>query len=109
MAVAEYMVYKEGNRRVIPTFVSDCGHWYNPSNHTFIGWIEDIRDYYVPETIAFLDKQAFANRFLQINALNPMTKPDPENSENTIPLTEEEVIAFANDWFDDYVARNTQQ
>ena len=109
MAVVEYMVYKEGSRRVVPSFLSDCGHWRNPADNTFIGWVDDVRDFYVPDTLSFLTKEQFAARAVEMHHINPQEKLDPDNPEVSVQLTDQEVIDLAIFWYDDYVSRNSQQ
>jgi hypothetical protein len=108
MPVAEYKMHKQGHRRLVPDFIDDRGHWFNPVDHTYIGWVEENPDHYVPDTIVFLTKDQFVARALAIHADSPFRKqteemPIPDGD----PLTEEEVILMAGTWYDEFVAKNT--
>lgn len=111
MAVVEYMQHKEGHRRVIPEYILDRGHWYNPADHTFIGWIEDNPDYYIPDNLVRLTKQEFLDRILAMHQNNPYRKTDDVHliTPETLPpeLTVEEVTTMANTWYDAFVEKNT--
>lgn len=110
MAVIEYMLYKDAHKRQVPDFVGDRGHWMSPIDNSFIGWVDDVRDYYVPDTIVTLTKTEFVARQLAIHAQVPFTKavgdaigPGGER-EN---MTTEEVTAQAEAWYDDFVTKNS--
>lgn len=110
MAVIEYMLIKDGHKRQVPEFVGDRGHWMSPLDNTFIGWIDDDRDYYVPDTVITLTKSEFVTRQLAIHAEVPFTKPaDGEIGPDgeRVEMTTEEVTAQAEAWFDDFVTKNS--
>ena len=108
MAVIEYMLVKDGHKRQVPEFVGDRGHWMSPIDNTFVGWIDDVRDYYVPDTIVTLTKEAFVTRQLAIHAHNPMTKGVPGSvMGDRETMTNEEVTAQAQAWYDEFVTKNS--
>jgi hypothetical protein len=107
MPVAEYMLHKEGHRRLVPEFIDDRGHWYNPVNHTYVGWIEENPDHYVPDTIVYLTKEQFVTRILGIHAVSPLRASNDETGPNGEPLTNEQVQTLASDWYDAFVAKNS--
>lgn len=107
MPVAEYMLHKEGHRRLVPEFIDDRGHWYNPVNHTYVGWIEENPDHYVPDTIVYLTKEQFVTRILGIHMVNPLLGSNDETGPNGDPLTNEQVQTLASDWYDAFVAKNS--
>lgn len=112
MAVIEYMMHRidGGNRRAVPEFVGDRGHWQSPIDQSFIGWVDDSRDYYVPDSIITLTKEQFVTRQLNIHASYPFMKRgelgDEPGTEPT-PMTEAEVTAQAEAWYDSFVAQNS--
>jgi hypothetical protein len=111
MAVVEYMlhVYDGDHRRHIPGFIGDRGHWYHPGNHTWVGWTKTNPDFYVPDTLVVLSKQDLADRCWAIHQIEPISVYNPANPgpENRIILqTEAEVRAHAEQWYDEFVARN---
>ena len=110
MAVIEYMLYKDAHKRQVPDFVGDRGHWMSPIDNSFIGWVDDVRDYYVPDTVITLTKSEFVTRQLAIHAQVPFRKgvgdeigPGGER-EN---MTTEEVTVQAEAWYDDFVTKNS--
>lgn len=110
MAVIEYMLHKDGPRRQVPDFVGDRGHWFNPADNTFIGWVDDERDYYVPDTVTTLTKSEFVTRQLAIHGTTPFTKladgasgPDGERTN----MSDAEVTTQAQEWYDAFVAKNS--
>lgn len=113
MAVVEYMhhVFDGDHRRHIPGFIHDRGHWHNPADDTWVGWTKTKPDYYVPDSLVTLTKEAFVQRCFVIHANNPIMVPDPSNPGigmgNMVPLASEaEVRAHAEQWYDAFVARN---
>jgi hypothetical protein len=107
MPVAEYKLHKEGHRRLVPEFIDDRGHWHNPVNHTYVGWIEENPDHYVPDTIVYLTKEEFVTRALVIHANNPFRNSTEMTFEDGDPLTTEQVTAMAETWYDNFVTKNT--
>jgi hypothetical protein len=114
MAVVEYKhhVYLGDHRRHIPGFVSDPDHWHNPANHSFVGWVPENPDYYVPwTTLKVLTKEDFVQRCLVIHAQTPIMVPTPgaEGPSGGMQAltTEAEVRAHAEAWYDAFVARNS--
>ena len=82
MAVAEYMMHRieGGTRRAVPEFIGDRGHWQSPIDKSYIGWIDDARDYYVPDTVTTLTKAEFVTRLLTIhNTCLLYTSPSPRD------------------------------
>ena len=110
MADIEYMLIKDGHKRQVPDFVGDRGHWMSPIDSTFIGWIDDVRDYYVPDTVITLTKSEFVTRQITIHAQYPFKKP-VNGAEmpvgEMVDMTNEEVTAQAEAWYDDFVAKNS--
>lgn len=115
MAVVEYMhhVFDGDHRRHIPGFIHDRGHWYNPADETWVGWTKTKPDYYVPESLTTLTKEAFVQRCFVIHATNPIMVPNPNGQGpgmgpgSMIALASEaEVRAHAEQWYDAFVARN---
>ena len=109
MAVVEYMhhVYLGDHRRHIPGFVKNPGSWHNPADETFIGWTPTNPDFYVPDTLTVLTKEAFVARALAIHAIQPiMAMSEDSPGGPTALTTDEEVTAHAEQWYDAYVAQN---
>lgn len=114
MAVVEYMhhVYDGDHRRHIPGFIHDRGHWYNPIDHSWVGWTKTNPDFYVPDTLISLTREDFVQRCIRVHAVQPIMVAAPGSEGvgpmgNMIPLTNDaEVRAYAEEWYDQFVARN---
>lgn len=108
MPVVEYMLHKEGHRRLVPEFIGDRGHWYNPVDHTYIGWIEENPDHYVPDSIVKLTKEQFVSRQLAIHAADPIRRQTGEMpyADGSF-LTAEEVTTIVSNWYDEFVTKNS--
>jgi len=117
MPAVEYMLHNtEGDhRRQVPGFIGDRGHWYNPSNHTYVGWVSNYADFYVPNTVKVLTKDDFRLRIESMHAQNPLKKAPPGAAggpmfaEQSIDMTIEEVRASADAWFDNFVSENAHK
>jgi hypothetical protein len=112
MAVIEYMMVKDGPRRQVPDFVGDRGHYQSPIDNSYIGWVDDVRDYYVPDTVVHLTKAQFVARQVACHAHTPFRISTPNANgmvipgENLVTLTEAEVISNSEAWYDQFVANN---
>ena len=108
MAVVEYMMHRRngGKQRDVPGFIGDRGHWMSPIDKSLTGWVDDTPDYYVPDTVVRLTKEEFVQRQLTIHASHPFTTGDAIDEEPT-EMTEAEVRAQAEAWYDNFVADNS--
>lgn len=105
--VVEYMFNVDQKGKLfIPWYIKNFGHWHNVVDETFVGWVEDKRNYYVPDSLVVLSKTDFVNRALRMHAANPLHK-FINAMPPSVPMTEEEVIADAQEWYDDFVLKNT--
>jgi hypothetical protein len=116
MAIVEYMLTREQEGLVTPSFIIDPGHWHRLSDHTMVGWIDDNRTYYVPDTIVVLTKEQFAQRALAMHSEIPLKKTDGEpildeagTPTNYRDMTEAEVVEEANLWYDKFVEARSNQ
>lgn len=114
MAVVEYKhhVYLGDHRRHIPGFVTDPEHWHNPANHSFVGWVPENPDYYVPwTTLKVLSKEDLVQRCIAIHNQSPIMAPIPGAEgpgAGMQPLADEAAVrTHAEAWYDSFVARNT--
>lgn len=109
MAVIEYMMHRinGSDRRAVPDFVGDRGHQQSPIDGTFIGWIEDDRDYYVPDSISILTKEQFVTRQLTIHASHPMMNHSEDPEVEPTEMTDAEVTTASEEWYDAFVAQNS--
>jgi FMN-dependent NADH-azoreductase len=110
MPVIEYKFQiSETGRNVIPGYVEDRGHWYNPADHTYVGWVkaEADREYWVPDTIEELTKAEMVTRVLGMHATNPMMAMDSEGVVTETPMTNDEVTTMVEAWYDAFVTANS--
>lgn len=86
-----------------PNFIRGSADYYNPDDGTYVGWVPNNRDFYLPETIVVLDKQGFVDRALSIHASHPMqVQEDPFEDEED--MTVEQVTVYAGNEYDRIVA-----
>jgi len=110
MAVVEYMfVVDDMGKRQIPGYVRDRGHWFNEADFTYVGWVKEGRDFWIPDTLVVLTREQFTQRILNMHAARPMMQPTNNPEEQPTQLTNEEVAAVAGAWYDDFVARNSAE
>ena len=112
MAIVEYMLHRnEQGHKIVPPFIIDGGHWWNPADFTMVGWVEDNRDYYIPDTLTILTRELFAERLLAMHVANPfMINPSSGlnmNPEENIPMTNEQVVEIADQWYNKFVQTHT--
>jgi len=110
MPVIEYKFQiSETGRNVIPGYVEDRGHWYNPADHTYVGWVkaEADREYWVPDTIEELTKAEMVTRVLGMHATNPMMAMDSEGVATETQMTNDEVTTMVETWYDAFVTANS--
>ena len=110
MPVIEYKFQiSETGRNVIPGYVEDRGHWYNPADFTYVGWVkaEADREYWVPDTIEELTKAELVTRVLGMHATNPIKAMDSDGSMSDTDLTNDEVTTMVETWYDSFVTANS--
>jgi hypothetical protein len=112
MAVIEYKMHRQGNLLQVPDFVTDRGHMQSPINNSWIGWVPEDADWYVPDTLVRLTKEQFIARQVAIHAVRPFMKFESDGI-SLLPLgqasremTNEEVLAEMSTWYDNFVAQN---
>lgn len=110
MPVVEYKFQiSETGRNVIPGYIEDRGHWYNPADFTYVGWVkaEADREYWVPDTIEELTKSEMVTRVLGMHATNPMMAVDSDGTETDTQMTDSEVTTMVENWYDSFVTANS--
>lgn len=115
MAVVEYKNHIVGHRGQTqqPMWIRSGGHFIHPTDHSIIGWIVDNREYYIPDTVTTLTKADLVTRQLAIHATYPERKyigteteilAQEEDTENWTDMTDAEVTAKVEAWYDQYVS-----
>lgn len=107
MAVVEYKMHRinGSDRRHVPDWVGSRGHWPSGVDNTFIGWVDDNADYYIPDTVVTLTKDEFVTRQTTIHATIPWQHGGPDGT--SVDMTEAEVIEQAGEWYDNFVAEQS--
>lgn len=107
MPIIEYMFnIDENGRKTIPGFVKDRGYWYNPADHTYLGWLDSDREYWIPDTIEEKTKAQVVARALSIHASTPFTNPDAEDPESETAMDSAEVTTLIENWYDNMITNN---
>ena len=104
MPVIEYkFVINHLGKMEIPGYVEDRGHWHNPDDHTYLGWVpaEGDREYWVPDTIQEKDRDAVIARGIAMHSANTMTY-DSDGVE--VNYDSAGVTTLMGDWYDTFVA-----
>lgn len=106
MPLVEFMMHAapggNSSKREIPGFIRGSADFFNPADNTYVGWVSEKRDFYLPDTILVLDKAAFVSRQISINEIFPMTKQDESGA--YVEMTLEEVTTHAEETYDRIVA-----
>lgn len=98
MAYFEYKNHVNG----VPEWVTNGGSFYNPANHTYITYIPDDRQYWIPDTLTELTKDEVEQRALDIHAVNPFMMIDcPSGDCQPRAMVEDEVVAWVLNYFND--------
>lgn len=101
----EYRLVKNDEGRLCaPSWVSEGGHFHNPNDHTYIGFIpvEQEREWYVPDTVSMLTEQEFVNRCLPINEILPIEERDHEG--NVKKYNQQEAEAVLREFYNTKIA-----
>ena len=114
MPVIEYKLHAINSQKHMqaPHWVTDGGNWYNPADKTLVGWTpaEADRDYYVPDTVTTITKAELNTRLLAIHANTKYSKFDDTDPTQTpgdaVDMTNAEVTAMSNTFYDAMVANN---
>lgn len=108
MPVIEYMfTINERGRLEVPGFVADRGYHQSPIDKSFLGWLNEDREYWVPDTIVTKTKEECVARALAIHAVQPYHGFDENAMPSETPMTEAEVTTMMENWYDWIVANNT--
>ena len=86
--------------KTVPDYVSDGGYWINPDNEKMIGVGVDGS---IPDAIPTFNLEELQERQRTIHAKYPMKKIYEQDNLDAENMTDDEVDAFIEDWWD---ARN---
>ena len=58
--------------QMTPTFITYGGYEYSESDYSYVGWVgKSMQQYYVPDTLTWLDSADFIARSLKLKYTNP--------------------------------------
>ena len=108
MPVIEYKLHRinGGSRAEIPVFVGDRGHWFNPADNTYIGWVDASPDYYVPSSVNTKTKAELVTRSLSMHGTTPFIVMADDPSADPVNMTDAEVTTMIEAWYDEFVTKN---
>lgn len=98
MKILEYMLDATEFGNKTPAWVEDGGHWYNKTDHTYIGLVQNNPDYHIPSTVKRLTAEELEARQLAIHSVTPIWKTA---FESTSAMTEDELKAEVQNWVKD--------
>lgn len=75
-----------------PPFVLDGGHFFNPANNTYVGYIPDNAKWKTPDSVLRLTDADLKTRLTSLGYGEPDELGDPT------PFTSEELDAFLVSW-----------
>ena len=111
--IVEYMLEQVGrsDARRTPPFIREGGQYFNPNNFTYLGWVPNLaaREFYIPDTLTTITRSSIVTRNLEIHANYPMQKADPDNEGMMINMTDAEVTADAEAWWDSVTDAHAQK
>ena len=91
----EYKLHRNDKGQLhTPTWIEDPGYYHNPIDKTFIGFIPENPDWYIPDTIVPMPLEDFLSRGLAIHEKYPELVSNDHNAE---PIPAEDFkIALTN-------------
>ena len=112
--IVEYKLEKvraRSDAKKTPIWIDDGGYWYNSINHTYVGYIRDAVEYYVPSSLKELTRDSFISRMQTIHATHPLYKATADEETGVLDIdaelvayTDEELITAMGSWWDSFTA-----
>jgi hypothetical protein len=100
--IVEYKFIREQDQTRAPSWVLDSGYFQDPDDFTLVGTTknDDVREFYIPDTVVRLTRQQLITRILGIHARQPMLKMGDMPIDMTV-MTDAEVTAIVEAWCDE--------
>ena len=104
MIIYEYRNHLINGHIHDPEFITNGGHWYDPTTDTYIAVMEDNLPYYIPDTLVTLTIEQLITRIKTIHVDKPFKKRigvlGSGGIETDDDMTEEDIKNMVSDWFD---------
>jgi len=112
--IVEYKLQKvraHSDAKKTPIWIDNGGHWHSQINNSYIGYIRDDVEYYIPSTLEVQTKDSFITRMQTIHASYPIYREPVLLEDGTVdfdadpvPYTDEELITAMGSWWDTFTA-----
>jgi hypothetical protein len=112
--IVEYKLEKvraRSDAKKTPIWIDNGGHWYNSINNSYVGYIRDDVEYYIPSTLKTLTRDSFISRMQAIHASHPLYKTPPLADDSSpdveaelVAYTDEELVTAMGSWWDTFTA-----
>ena len=99
--IVEYKFIREQDQTRAPSWVLEGGYFQDPDDFTLVGTTknDDVREFYIPDTVVRLTRQQLIDRVVAIHARHPMSKRGATPMDMTV-MTNAEVTAMVEAWCD---------
>lgn len=99
--IVEYKFVREQDQTRAPSWVLDSGYFQDPDDFTMVGTTknDDVREFYIPDTVVRLTRQQLIDRVVAIHARHPMYKMGATPVDREL-MTDVDVSAMVEAWCD---------
>ena len=103
MRMLEYKLHapKKNHGMTTPDWVTNGGYWYNQDDYTMIGFVPDVTEYYIPDSVEFKTLAVVKTRQVAYHAKYPYTK-DVDGMSSDETMSDAEVEAMVDDWYNSH-------
>jgi hypothetical protein len=92
--IVEYKNHLVGGFSVQPNFIISGGFFFKPEDKTYLGVVDNNRDYWIPDSLIEVSEQEAIDRALEVHSITPYLINDT-NVEGCIRnMTEEEIVSL---------------
>ena len=104
MRMLEYKLHiqKQNHGMATPDWVTNGGYWYNQDDYTMIGFVPDVTEYYIPDSVEFKTLAEVKTRQVAYHAKYPYTKDGDGGIPRDETMSDAEVEAMVDDWYNSH-------
>jgi len=112
--IVEYKLEKvraRSDAKKTPIWIDNGGQWFSPINNSYVGYIRDDVEYYIPSTLKRLTRDSFISRMQTIHASHTLYKTPPLTDDGSpdveaelVAYTDEELVTAMGSWWDTFTA-----